>query len=387
MTPRERFVAVCRGEMPDYMPIFGFPGAPGMSRGCMRKTHERLVATGMPGSVGGIHSLDTGLVDVESWYRYWGTTGPISLDFGIAGGAEGFRHTRRIENGFEIIESETGAITRQVIENDVTYSMPEFIRYDVRDRESWEFWKSRSNPKSMMSDDEIEERCRRYDDRDMPLVIGAGGTYGFLRGLMGPEAASYILFDDPELVHDMTAWHLDHVREYTFPLIERLRPEIAGMGEDLCYNHGMLLSPSAFTEFFGEYYRTVCDFAHSCGAEIVAVDTDGNLMEFAPLAASFGVDAFYPNEVKAGNDLFALRELLPDAVFFGWLEKESVNEGNEDQIEPEITSKVPRLLESGRYFPNGDHGIQPPVTFTNLCRFMTILHDVCDNAEGEFQRM
>jgi len=32
-------------------------------------------------------------------------------------------------------------------------------------------------------------------------------------------------------------------------------------------------------------------------------------------------------------------------AFFGWLEKETVNEGNEKLIEPEITSKVPPLLE------------------------------------------
>jgi hypothetical protein len=28
-------------------------------------------------------------------------------------------------------------------------------------------------------------------------------------------------------------------------------------------------------------------------------------------------------------------------------------------INAEIVSKVPSLLERGRYFPNGDHGIQP----------------------------
>jgi hypothetical protein len=71
---------------------------------------------------------------------------------------------------------------------------------------------------------------------------------------------------------------------------------------------------------------------------------------------------------------------------FGGLEKEVVNEGNEHLIEAEIRGKVPPLLARGRYFPNGDHGIQPPVTFANLCRFMTILHEVCNNPEGEFPR-
>ena len=48
MNDRERFVAIARGQTPDFTPIFGFPGAPGMSHGCLRPTHERLVAGGMP---------------------------------------------------------------------------------------------------------------------------------------------------------------------------------------------------------------------------------------------------------------------------------------------------------------------------------------------------
>ena len=71
----------------------------------------------------------------------------------------------------------------------------------------------------------------------------------------------------------------------------------------------------------------------------------------------------------------------------GWLEKEVVNEGNEEKIEPEIMSKVPPLLEKGGYFPNGDHGLQPLVTFDNLCIFMTLLHEICGNPLGAFPRV
>ena len=105
------------------------------------------------------------------------------------------------------------------------------------------------------------------------------------------------------------------------------------------------------------------------------------------MAAGYGVNAIFPWEVKAGNDLFALRRRYPEFVFFGWLEKECVNEGNEGLIASEVLSKVPPLLAKGRYFPNGDHGLQPLVTFPNLCRFLTILHEVTGNPEGEFPRM
>jgi len=386
MNDIERFKAIVHFEQPDYVPIFGFPGAPGMSRGAMQFTHDRLVETGMPAWVGGRY-IDWVCRDVESWYRYWGTTGPVDIDFGLAWGARGIGSTTRIVDGYEIIEGEDGSITRQIIDNDKIYIMPEYIRYSVRDRASWEFFKERITPRDFMSREEMEANCRRFDNRTMPLEIGAGGGYGRIRGLMGPAAASLAFYDDPELVHDITEFYLQQVREYVFPLIERLKPEIVAMGEDCCYNHGMLVSPAQFEEFFGDYYREVCDCARANGADIVSVDTDGNAMEFTGLARSYGVNAIYPYEVKAGNDLFKLREQYPDFILLGWLEKETVNEGNEATIEPEIMSKVPPLLEKGGYFPNGDHGIQPDVTFPNMCKFMTMLHEVCGNPEGEFPRV
>ena len=67
-------------------------------------------------------------------------------------------------------------------------------------------------------------------------------------------------------------------------------------------------------------------------------------------------------------------------------EKEVVNEGNEHMIDDEIKTKA-KLLESDRYFPNLEHGMQPMATFDGLRRFMTVLHEVTGNPEGEFPRL
>lgn len=385
MNDLERFKAVVNFEEPDYIPIFGFPGAPGMSRGCMGKTHRRLVETGMPAHVGGFGAPGS-RSDVESWKQYWGTTDPITLDFNIKKDMQGFRTETRVEGEYEIIESENGSVTRQVIDNDATYSMPDFIIYPVRDRESWEFYKERMTPAGKMAKDEIEQNCRRFDDRDRPLTVNAGGTLGNVRSLMGPEAFCMALYDDPELVHDIITWYVEMSREYVFPLVERLKPEVVQLWEDICGNHGMMVSPGHFDEFGGNLYREVAGFAHEQGVDLVIVDSDGNVNELVPLLASFKVNGLFPFEAKGNNDLFGMRKALPEFVLMGWLEKETVNEGNEDTIEPEIMSKVPPLLEKGGYFPNGDHGLQPFVTFDNLCRFMTLLHEVCGNPEGSFPR-
>jgi hypothetical protein len=158
------------------------------------------------------------------------------------------------------------------------------------------------------------------------------------------------------------------------------------MEEDLSYKNGMLLSPNHFHEFCGPFYREVVGCCRNSGADLVGVDSDGSLMEFAPLAVSYGINGLCPFEVHGSNDCFALRKQLPELVMFGWLEKEVVNEGNEDRIEEEITSKAP-LIKQGGFFPNADHSLQPLLTYKNLCTFMTLLHESCRNPEGTFPRV
>lgn len=386
LTDRERFRAIALGQKPDYTPIFGFPGAPGMSWGCLRTTHERLVATGMPAHIGGCVTNWQNR-DVESWFRYWGTTGPIYLDFGLAWGAEGIRSTSREENGYVIIEGEDGSVTREVVNNADIYTMPEYRVYPVRDRAGWEFHKARTAPRQFMSRKDMETNCKRFDNRTRPLVIGAGSTFGTIRSLMGVEAASLALYDDPGLISDMIDTWRECNRKYVFPLIERLRPEAVACWEDIGFKTSMLISPEKFRQFCAPLYREVADCASACGVPVLTVDSDGCAMQLVPLLVECGFNSLHPFEVHGNNDLFALRKQYPELVMFGWLEKEVINEGNEHLIEPEIRGKVPRLLAEGRYFPNGDHGIQPGATFPGLCKFMTVLHDVCGDPTGEFPRM
>ena len=382
----ERFKAVIHFETPDYVPIFGCEPGSSLSAGCMKTTHDRLVAMGMPAHVGGVWRISQSACDVETWCDYWGTSVPIHCHINLARGVRGFKETTRIEAGYEVVESESGAVRRQVIDNDITYSMPEFVEYPVRDRKSWDFYRRRMTPAHRIPADEMEQRCKRYDGRGKPLMIVLLGTQLIVREALGLERCSLAFYDDPGLIHEMADWHLARTRDYTFPLIERLRPEIVLIGEDACYNQGMFFSPAHFHEFCGPLYRELCDLTRVCGVDLLTVDNDGNSTEFVEILESYGANGLFPFEVKAGNDLFALRERHPRFVFGGWLEKEVVNQGNGHLIHHEILSKVPPLLEKGGYFPNIDHGLQELVTFENLCRFMTLLHQVTNNPQGHFPR-
>lgn len=381
MTDRKRFTAVCRGEPPDYVPIFSFPGAPGMGYFGMGEILDALHRSGMPEHVG------AGTEGARSWDRYWGTTGPAYPSFGLAQPGPGIKSEVRVVDGWEIEEWETGARERRFANNNDLYAMPEFQTYHVRDRKSWEFYRERTAPRGLRPPAEVEADVAAFDPGGRPVSLHVGSpwtTWGLVRDLMGPERACTIMYDDPGLAREIIATGLADFEDYTAPLIERLRPDIVQATEDICYNHGMLISPRHFEEFCSPYYRRAAEVARDCGVTMFAVDTDGHVMQCVPLFARAGVNAMFPFEAKANNDLFALREQHPTMILMGWLEKEVVNAGKAHLLETEIMSKVPALLARGRYFPNGDHSLQPLVTFESLCRFMTLLHEVTGNPEGEF---
>ena len=112
MNELERFKAVVHLEEPDYWPLVTMGGLGFVHKAGLAKLHGE----GLPESV----------TEIESWCRYWGQ---CSFDRagGLGIGAPGIKSETTVEGNFEIIRYETGAVTRQVIDNDLAYSMPDFM--------------------------------------------------------------------------------------------------------------------------------------------------------------------------------------------------------------------------------------------------------------------
>ena len=83
----------------------------------------------------------------------------------------------------------------------------------------------------------------------------------YLRSLMGPLDLMYLLYDDPELIHDcMKTWFelADAViaRHQQFVTLDEIF-----FGEDICYNHGSLISHDMIREFLFPYYQQLLENA------------------------------------------------------------------------------------------------------------------------------
>ena len=369
VTQLERFLAVVHFDRPDYWPLINVGGLGYVHRGGLLRLHRE----GLPEHVR----------DLESWLTYWGQCGLDGVN-GLGRDAPGIKRETWIEDEFEFIRSETGALTRQVLNNDIMYSMPEFIEFDVRDRASWARLRDLSSPRGKA---DVEEQAARLDGRVRPAIVHAGSTWGTVRNWMGPAQALLMVHDDPDLLRDMIEWQTWLFDEFTVPVIERYRPEVIAMWEDFCFNHGMLISPTTFRQFCAPHYRRVAEVGRDCGAELLIVDSDGKVDEYCVLLEEMGFNGCWPMEQVCGNPLLRYRERQPSFIFAGGIEKEICNTGNGHRIESELLPKVPDMLAEGGYFPMFDHALQTEVGFEELCRCMDLLHRVCGSGDlGGFPR-
>ena len=369
MTELERFLAVVRFEQPDYWPLITVGGLGYVHAGGLAKLHRE----GLPAEVD----------NLERWLTYWGQCSFEQVpSLGID--TPEIKTESWIEGEFEFVRTETGALTRQVRDNDRTYSMPEFIEFDVRDRASWEKFRDLNTPRRKA---DPEAAAARLDGRTRPARARCESTWGRVRIWMGPERALLAVYDDPDLVREMIEWQTWMFTEFMAPAVERYRPEVLDGWEDFCYNHGLLISPDTFRDLCAPHYRRVAEVARDCGTALRIIDCDGKVDEYCLLLEEVGFNGCWPMEQVCGNDLRAYRERQPRFIFAGGIEKEICNTGNGHRIEPELFPKVPDMLQGGGYLPMFDHALQSEVGFEELCRCMTLLHRICGSEHlGEFPR-
>ncbi|MCK5526155.1 MAG: hypothetical protein KAJ05_03350 [Candidatus Latescibacteria bacterium] len=146
----------------------------------------------------------------------------------------------------------------------------------------------------------------------------------------------------------------------------RVRVDTAHFGEDMAYRGGSMIGPKLFREFMLPCYQRVFDVFRAHGTRLFSVDTDGLVDGLIPLFIEAGVNVLSPMEVRAGNDLVALRgEYGSRMAFMGGLDKLILQEGKQ-AIDRELESKIPAMLELGGYIPSLDHRV---VVETSLLQF------------------
>jgi len=255
--------------------------------------------------------------------------------------------------------------------------MPEYVDHPVKDQKTWEencLW--RMDPDSPARQTAMDDYLpKAVEEAKQGMFVGQSvvGGYMYLRSLIGPEELLYMFYDDPDLIHAcMQQWLklADSViarHQQVLPIDELF------IGEDICYNHGPLISPDMMKEFLLPYYqqllsnmrRRQLDPSRPLGFQ---VDTDGLCDPVIDLYRSLGMTHMSPFEVAAGCDVIRTGQEYPDLRLSGGVDKRILAQGPE-AIDRMIDRIFPIMQKRGGFMPTCDHGVPEEVSLKNYLHF------------------
>ena len=359
MTTRERYLRTLQFQPVDRVPLVEWP-----IRGA---TMARWVSEGYPEGVPSqeFFSLDTNNIYV-----------PLNLGMHPKFDVE----VISIEGDHKIWRDELGA-TRLDLAN-AEIDTPGFItrswlKFAVENREDFLKMKERyviadpaRYPKNM------EKRFQILNDGVLPTHLSIPFLFWTIRDWVGFENLCLMFYDDPALVEEMFEFLTTFVIETLRPVIDKIDVDIVELKEDMAYKHAPMISPAMFKEFMYPQYVRLISFLKSHGVKLVYVDCDGYPgNELTALWLEAGVDAVSPCEIAAGNDIVQLRKDFPTLGMFGGIDKRALARGKKE-IDNEVLSKVPWMLERGGYIPHIDHAIPHDVPLENYLYYRKLLTKV-----------
>jgi len=250
--------------------------------------------------------------------------------------------------------------------------MPEYVDHPVKDLRTWEeqiAWRLAINAPGRF-DDLPPRMAAAQAAAAEGLMISQNliGGYMYLRSLIGPADLLYAFYDQPELIHAcMRAWLelADAViaRHQAFVTLDEIF-----LAEDICYNHGPLISPRMMKEFLFPYYQQLIVNVKTRQIDksrhlYVQIDTDGYAVPTIPLyIAAIGMDVMSPFEVASGCDVVEIGRRYPELAMFGGIDKRVLASGRA-AIDAHLEYILPTKRAHGGFIPTCDHAVPDEVPY------------------------
>jgi uroporphyrinogen decarboxylase len=276
------------------------------------------------------------------------------------------------EGEYELVRDFAGRTVRY-FKNRRSGFMPEYVDHPVKDIRSWEekcLWRMNpSSPERLPGIEKAIAGAKTAAAEGRIICANLVGGYMYLRSLMGPVDIMYLLYDNPELIKAcMETWF--NLADAVYATIQKevVFDEVF-IGEDICYNHGSLISEDMIREFLFPYYQQLLSNIRARQLDKnrilhFQVDTDGFSDSIIRLYRELGMDYLSPFEAASGCDVIRTAREYPDLLISGGFDKRILAK-DKDAIGREIDRIMPVMKKRGAYIPTCDHGVPEEVNFEN----------------------
>jgi uroporphyrinogen-III decarboxylase len=251
-----------------------------------------------------------------------------------------------------------------------------YISHPVQTRNDWLMMRERFDPHTPgRYPSDWDTQAARLRQRDVPIMMTVSSLFWQLRDWVGFENLCLMFHDNPSLVHEM----MEHVTVFLMDVLDKALRDInvdaVMLNEDMSYKTAAMISPAMFREFMMPRYKRLVAYFRERKVPVVLVDSDGCVGQLLPLWVEAGIDATFPIEAAAENDVIAYRQRYGQRIgFFGCIDKRAIR--SKEQTFVEVMSKVPWLIEQGGYLPSIDHAVPPDVplrSYLYMCELIKAL--------------
>lgn len=349
MTSKERFSRMFQHKEADRVPIFDSPWA---------GTIARWEREGMPKGM--------------DWRDYFDTDKVSTISVDITP-----RYEEKVleeTDDYRIVTSEWGVTMKQFKEQDST---PEFLDFTVTTPEAWEKAKARMTvSKDRIDWKRLEQDYAKWQQEGYWIEgmfwFGFDVTHSWT---VGTETMLIAMIEEPEWVEDMFDTYLDRsIQHFNMIWDAGYRFDSIFWYDDMGYKNTPFFSNEMYRSLLQKYHKKAVAWAHDHGI-YARLHSCGDIMPLLPDIMDTGIDALNPIEIKAGMDVFKIKQDYGDRlVLHGginavlWDDKEAIVEA--------IRQAVPVLKENGGYIFASDHSIPNSVSLENMRSIINTVKEV-----------
>lgn len=282
-----------------------------------------------------------------------------------------FEEGKILEETDKYIISQDADGVKMITFKDGHSTIPRYLEFPIKDWDSWKRFKERMDPDTPgRYPDNWEQIAADLNASDCPVILNLGSLFGRFRNWIGFENIALMCIEQPDLIEDMIETYTHFVLKTIERAVRDVKIDAGAYWEDICFNHGCIISPKMFREFLTPRYKRINDFVrqHS-GCDLFYVDCDGNIMDVLPCWLEGGVNVMFPVEVAAGSDPVEIRRLYGrEVAMMGGVNKRALIAGKE-AIDAELRRLEP-IVEEGGIIPHVDHRCPPDVTYENYLYYL-----------------
>jgi uroporphyrinogen decarboxylase len=268
-----------------------------------------------------------------------------------------------IRDGKRLIINNEGVFAEVPLEGGGT-AFPHCIKSSITTPEDWKKVKeehfSLEHPGRIIDIESIKKRIGEEDARDFPLGVHCRSMIGKIRDMLTFEGLAYACYDYPDMVEDMVETCCRHVESALDQLLPNFYFDFAAGWEDICFNHGPIVSLDFFKNVVVPRYKRINKKLKDYGIDIWYTDCDGDVRPLIPYFLESGINCLFPFEVNScAHPGELLDQYSGELRIMGGVDKMRLAEG------PEAIKKYLKSLEKyvarGGYIPFCDHRVPPNV--------------------------